>query len=144
MNQSLIFYPVAALALLTLTILLLIPYQRFKATYEKRVKPSDFKYGESANVPPEVSIPNRNVMNLLELPVLFYVACLTLFVTHAVDAVALNLAWAYFALRVGHSFVHLTYNKVVHRLTFFALSSFVLTIIWVKIVLSLSKIPTGG
>lgn len=140
MNQVVIFYPAAALALLTLTVLLLIPYRRFKAASQKRVKPNDFKYGESANVPPEVSIPNRNMMNLLELPMLFYVACLIQFVTHTVDAMALNLAWIYVALRIGHSCVHLTYNKVLHRLSFFALSSFVLTLIWIRIGLSLSKI----
>ncbi len=140
MNQAAIFYPVAALALLTLSVLLLLPYQRFKAVLAKKITPHDFKYGESSRVPPEVSIPNRNMMNLLELPLLFYVACLTLFVTHTVDAPAMNLAWLYFALRVGHSVVHLTYNKVMHRLTFFALSNFVLTVIWVRILLSLSHI----
>ena len=144
MNQAAIFYPVAALALLTLSVLLLIPYQRFKAAFAKKVTPHDFKYGESTNVPPEVSIPNRNMMNLLELPLLFYVACLTLFVTHTVDVVALNLAWVYFALRAGHSFVHLTYNKVMHRLAFFALSSFVLTAIWLRIVLSLHTLSGAG
>ena len=140
MNQAAIFYPVAALALLTLSVLLLIPYQRFKASFAKKVSAHDFKYGESSRVPPKVSIPNRNMMNLLELPLLFYMACLTLFVTHTVDALAMNLAWAYFALRVGHSCVHLTYNNVMHRLIFFALSSFVLTTIWVRILLSLSKL----
>jgi len=52
----------------------------------------DFKLGESARVPGDVSIPNRNMMNLLEVPVLFYVACLTLYVTREADAVALLLA----------------------------------------------------
>lgn len=140
MNQAAIFYPVTALALLTLCVLLLMPYQRFKAVLGKQLTPDDFKYGESSRVPPEVSIPNRNMMNLLELPLLFYVACLTLFVTHTVDAMAMNLAWAYFALRVGHSFVHLSYNKVMHRLVFFALSNFVLALIWLRISLSLSKL----
>lgn len=32
----------------------------------------DFKYGESPDVPPNVSIPNRAMMNLLEMPMLFY------------------------------------------------------------------------
>lgn len=141
MNQALIFYPVAALALLTLAVLGLVPYQRFKASFAGTVSARDFKYGESGRVPPEVSIPNRNLMNLLELPMLFYVACLTMFVTRTVDATALNLAWGYFALRVGHSVVHLTYNKVVHRLTFFALSSGLLIVIWLRILLSLSRLP---
>jgi hypothetical protein len=140
MNQAAILYPVAALALLTLSVLILIPYHRFKASFAKKVSAHDFKYGESSRVPPEVSIPNRHLMNLLELPVLFYIACLTMFVTHRVDALALDLAWVYFALRVGHSFVHLTYNRVTHRLGFFALSSLVLVVIWLRVLLSLSSV----
>lgn len=137
MEQTDILIPMAALALLTQCVLGLIPYQRVKAGRQRRVTVNDFKYGESANVPPDVSIPNRNLMNLLELPVLFYVACLTLFMTQGVDQWALILAWTYFGLRLCHSAVHLTYNKVMHRLAVFALSNFVLTVIWIRILIGL-------
>lgn len=139
MNQVQIFYPMTALALLTLTVLLLIPYKRFTAAFAGKVTARDFKFGESANVPGDVSIPNRNMMNLLELPMLFYVACVTIYVTHGVDEIALDLAWLYVALRVCHSAVHLTYNKVEHRLVFFALSNFALTVMWIRLLLSLGK-----
>ena len=140
MNQAAILNPVIALAMLTFAVLLLIPYQRFKATFFlKQVVVDDFKFGESKNVPPGVSIPNRNYMNLLEIPMLFYVVCLVMFVTQTVTLVALNLAWAYVALRSVHSVVHLTYNKVVHRLTLFALSNFVLVSLWVILALNLNK-----
>lgn len=122
----------AALVALTFVVLLLIPYQRFKAGRSGRVTADDFKYGESQNVPPDVSIPNRNLMNLLEIPMLFYVACLTLYVTKNVDAMSLLLAWSYFAFRVAHSAVHLTYNKVFHRLTVYAASNVILAIIWIR------------
>jgi hypothetical protein len=137
MSQAAIFYPVAALALLTLTVLLLVPYRRFQAVFARQVRGEDFLYGESANVPGAVSIPNRHVMNLLEMPLLFYVACLTLYVTKTVDALALQLAWGYVGLRFAHSAVHLTYNKVLHRFAVFAASNFVLFVIWLRVVLSL-------
>lgn len=108
MSQLLILQPVAVLALFTLLVLLLMPYQRVKAVREKHITPDDFKYGESANVPPCVRIPNRNMMNLLELPLLFYVAAIILFITSKVDTTFVYLAWAYVALRVGHSAIHLT------------------------------------
>ena len=140
MNQAAILYPAIALAALTFVVLSLIPYQRFKATFFlKQVVVDDFKFGESKNVPPGVSIPNRNYMNLLELPMLFYVVCLAMFVTETVAPVAVGLAWAYVALRSVHSLVHLTYNKVMHRLTFFAFSNFVLMVLWVLLALNLSK-----
>lgn len=137
MNQVAILYPAIALAALTFGVLLLIPYQRFKATINKRVVVDDFKFGESQNVPPGVSIPNRNYMNLLEIPMLFYVVCLAMFVTTPVAPLALGLAWGYVVLRLLHSLVHLTYNNVVHRLTFFALSNFVLVTLWVLLALDL-------
>ena len=133
MNQENILYPMAALVILTFAVLMIVPYRRFKAGFAGKVTAHDFKYGESGNVPPAVSIPNRNYMNLLELPLLFYVACITLYVTKGVDAVSVYLAWGYFALRVGHSAIHLTYNKVMHRLTFFALSNLVLIVLWVRL-----------
>jgi hypothetical protein len=139
MNPTQILFPMAGLAALTFAILLLIPYVRFKAARGRLVTADDFKLGESANVPAKVSIPNRNLINLLELPVLFYVACLTLYVTKTVDATSLYLAWLYVALRAAHSFVHLTYNNVFHRLSVYAASNVVLLIMWIRLLLALAK-----
>ena len=132
MNPDAILWPMGALVALTFLVLLLIPYRRFKAAFARRVTAADFRYGESLNVPGDVSIPNRNYMNLLEVPVLFYVACLALYVTHRVDGVAIFLAWSYVAVRAAHSLVHLTYNNVFHRLSLFALSNVVLLILWIR------------
>ena len=135
--MSAIFYPVVALVALTFAVLLLIPYARFRAGYAGRVKVKDFRYGESANVPADVSLPNRNLMNLLETPLLFYVVCIALFVTGTVDSVALWLAWAYVALRAVHSLIHLTYNNVYHRLGAYAASIALLLALWVRFALTL-------
>lgn len=126
-----IFQPVLALVTLTFLVLLRIPYVRIRAALQQRVTVTDFKLGESPRVPGDVSIPNRNYMNLLELPMLFYVLVLALYVTHRVDAVELTLAWVYVALRVAHSCVHLTVNHVIARLVVFALSNVVLSVMWI-------------
>jgi len=130
MPQDAIFMPMGALALLTFLVLILIPLRRFRAGFAGQIVRDDFKYGESAKVPGHVSIPNRNYMNLLEMPVLFYVICLMLHVSGRVDTVFLDLAWVYVGLRVLHSLVHITYNNIIHRLTLFALSNFVVTAMW--------------
>ena len=130
MPQDAIFTPMGALALLTFLVLILIPIRRFRAGFAGRIVPDDFKFGESQNVPGDVSIPNRAYMNLLEMPVLFYVICLMVFVTARVDQMVLYLAWVYVGLRVLHSLIHLTYNNVYHRLTVFALSNFVVIAMW--------------
>jgi hypothetical protein len=130
MPQDAIVMPMGAMALLTFLVLTLIPLRRFRAVFAGHAQPADFKFGESAKVPGHVSIPNRNYMNLLEMPVLFYVICLMLFVSGRVDATFLYLAWGYVALRVLHSLVHITYNNIIHRLTLFAMSNFVVVAMW--------------
>jgi len=132
MPAARILYPMMALAALTFVVLLVIPYARFRAAARDRVTAADFRYGESANVPGDVSLPNRNLMNLLELPLLFYIGCLALYVTDTVDTVAVVLAWAYVALRILHSAIHLTYNNVFHRLSAFAASNLLLVALWVR------------
>ena len=131
MSQELIFAPMGAMALLTFIVLGFIPATRFRAVFAGKVTPDDFKLGESARVPGEVAVTNRNFMNLLELPMLFYVAGLMYYVAGRVDQTALALAWTYVALRAVHSVIHLSYNRVVHRLVAYALSNFVLLAFWV-------------
>ena len=101
------------------------------------MRADDFLYGESANVPGEVRLPNRNYMNLLESPNLFYVACIVFYVTDLVDVQAVAMAWVYVALRIAHSVVHLTYNKVMHRMMAFAASVTVLLAMWIHLLLAL-------
>lgn len=112
-------------------VLLLIPFYRIRAGRRREIRTEDFKYGESATVPGYVSIPNRNYMNLLELPILFYVVCLLFFVTSNTTSHAIQIAWTYVAFRVIHSLVHLGYNNVMHRLAAFALSNFALISLWI-------------
>lgn len=132
MPHELILLPMGALALLTFAVLLFVPIRRFRAAFAGQVGAADFRYGESVRVPGEVSIPNRNYMNLLELPVLFYVVCVLNYVTAStVSTTPLALAWAYVGLRAFHSLVHLTYNNVMQRLAIFAASNVVLAALWI-------------
>lgn len=131
MQNPAALYPVFALAGWTFFVLLLIPIYRVRAGLRGEIRTEDFKYGESASVPGYVSIPNRNYMNLLELPMLFYVVCILFFITGSAPSLVINLAWTYVGLRVIHSLIHLSYNKVIHRLTAFALSNVVLIVLWI-------------
>jgi hypothetical protein len=132
MDPTRIFQPLFALVALTFVVLLRIPYVRIRAARGQRVDVADFRVGESPRVPPDVAMPNRNYMNLLELPLLFYVLLISLYVTRHVDDLQLAFAWGYVALRVCHSLVHLTYNNVLHRLALFALSNVLLSVMWVQ------------
>ena len=128
-----------ALVAWTFAVLALVPLARFRAARQGKVNAGDFRFGESPRVPGAVSLPNRNFMNLLELPILFYVVCITLYVTLSVDRLALTLAWLFFALRVVHSLVHLTYNNVFHRLAAYSASTVVLAGLWLRLIVALAQ-----
>ena len=131
-NNLAILYPMFALAALTATVLFLVPITRVLAGQRGELILDDFKFGESPAVPAQVSIQNRNYMNLLEFPMLAHIACLTAYVASDVTAVMVHTAWTFVALRLVHSAIHLTYNRVVHRALVFGASNFVLVALWVQ------------
>jgi hypothetical protein len=130
LSQTLILYPMLALMGWTFVVLLLMGKRRIAAVQAGRVHAREFALGESAAVPADCAVVNRHYMNLLEIPLLFYAVCLTYHVTRQADLAALVLAWAYVALRLVHSAVHLGSNRLFHRLLAFAASNFVLMALW--------------
>jgi hypothetical protein len=138
-----ILFPLFALAAWTFLVLLKIPFVRIRSVRRREIGPKDFKYGESPSVPPDVSIPNRNYMNLLELPLLFYVVCVVLYVTAGASRLAVYVAWAYVVMSVVHSLIHLSYNHVLHRLAAFTLSNAALVSLWVIAGLHVASSSSG-
>ena len=134
MNQTLILFPMLTLVGWTMIVLGMVGGRRLTS----RLHPKEFRLGESAAVPPQVALPNRNFMNLLEVPVLFYVVSLTFYVTQQATTAALALAWIFVGLRIAHSSVHLSYNNVLHRLGFFATGNFVLIALWIYLLVRLA------
>lgn len=138
-----ILWPVFALAGWTLCMLLLLAFRRVRATVKDKVSPRAYALGESPQVPVPVTLANRNYMNLLELPLLFYVVCLMACVTGSNSAGLVPLAWLYVLLRVLHSLVHVTYNRVMHRFSVFAASNVVLVVLWMQLGRSLYLASAG-
>jgi hypothetical protein len=81
-----------------------------------------------------VSVRNRNLINLLETPTLFYVVGIAVYVTHHVTPDVLILAWIFVAFRLAHSLIHVTSNRILMRLTLYAVSNFVLLGLWLRFV----------
>lgn len=76
-----------------------------------------------------------NYRNLFEMPVLFYLLCAVVLALNKADSFYGVGAWAYVLLRYTHSYIHVTYNKVMHRFAAFASSSAVLAVLWVRLAL---------
>ncbi|WP_374942829.1 MAPEG family protein [Sphingomonas sp.] len=85
-------------------------------------KPAD---GDRA-LPAEAQWKVHNYNHLAEQPTLFYAVCLVLALIGPVHPFNVALAWAYVGLRVAHSLVQATINRVAFRFVLFLLSSLVL------------------
>ena len=80
-----------------------------------------------------------NFRNLFELPVLFYLALVVAALTAQVTAATLGLAWAFVALRIAHSAIHCTYNKVMHRFYAYLIGGMALWVLWGVLALGLLR-----
>lgn len=79
-----------------------------------------------AKLPENISWKADNYNHLHEAPTVFYAVAIVLAIVGAGDVFNTTLAWAYVALRVAHSIVQATINRVMVRFGLFALSSLVL------------------
>lgn len=134
MDKS-ILYPMAGLAALTFGVAVLLVKRRFGAIKAgETANLSYFKTFQGEGEPEYVRVAQRNMINLFETPVLFYVGCLAAAVFGAVDTVTVAAAWVYVAIRLVHTIVHVTTNKVMVRARLFFLSFVPLIVLWVAVV----------
>ena len=139
-----LIYPMAALVFLTFIMLYLLWTLRVKAVRAREISPRYFKLNRGGELPEGITAVTQNYNNLLELPILFYAVCivaiiLDLIIPNQSAEYFIYHAWAFVALRFLHTYIHTTYNHILHRLYVFALSSFVLLSMWVKVVLIVSE-----
>jgi len=121
-----IFFPVFFMVLLTLATICRLGYMRFHAAKRGEVDPAFYKAYRDGQEPEHIAVCARNVANLFETPVLFYVLCLIAFTTGQTGTLILSLAWGYVALRIAHSIVHQTSNKIIQRFKIYVASLAVL------------------
>jgi len=74
-------------------------------------------------LPPEVQWKAHNYNHLLDEPTAFYAIALVLALIGQGDGVNATIAWIYVGLRIAHSLVQVTVNRVPIRFILFALSS---------------------
>jgi hypothetical protein len=77
-------------------------------------------------IPDNIQWKAHNYAHLMEQPTLFYAVVLILAVIGAGSGTNLTLAWVYVGLRIAHSLVQATFNRVVVRFSLFLLSSLAL------------------
>jgi hypothetical protein len=95
---------------------------RAKVVYDPSRPASEFH----AQLPPQVRWKADNYNHLMEQPTVFYAVALALALLEAGSGLNAWLAWSYVALRVVHSLVQATVNRIIPRFMMFMASSLVL------------------
>jgi hypothetical protein len=139
MSGEYIFWPVLVQVILTFAIYGLVSIRRVASVKAGTSSMSDYRVPV---VEPESSATAiRSLSNQFELPVLFYVCCITLFVLGAVSWPVLVLSWAFVIARIVHAFVHVTSNRVKLRRPIFIAGFVIAAAMWIIVLLRL--IPFG-
>jgi hypothetical protein len=130
MNPAAILQPAVALMAWTMVMWLWMYATRIPAMNAAKLDPDALAQDPTRTLddilPAQVQWKAHNYNHLHEAPTLFYAVCLVLAVAGQGNGMSAQVAWAYVGLRVIHSLVQATVNKVVVRFVLFALSSIVL------------------
>lgn len=125
-----ILAPAAVLVVWTLIMLLWLMFTRLPALKAAGIDIGKVVGGRGQDLegvlPANTNWKAHNYAHLVEQPTLFYATIGILAIMGQVSQAAIWLAWAYVALRIAHSVVQATVNKISLRFPLFALSSLAL------------------
>lgn len=136
-----ILLPAAVLIAWTLVMLSWLAVTRVPTMRKLRMHPQKYPRTQDLGgaLPPEVQWKADNYNHLHEQPTLFYAIVLSLALVGAGTGFNLWLAWAYVALRIVHSLIHATINRVMWRFNVFGLASLVLIALALRLLWALLR-----
>lgn len=130
MNTPEILQPVVVLAAWTMVMWAWLYATRIPAMNRLGIDPDSLTRDPDASLekvlPPEVRWKADNYNHLHEAPTVFYAIALLLAMVGQGDGFNATLAWGYVGLRIVHSLVQATVNKVMLRWALFMVSTLVL------------------
>jgi hypothetical protein len=138
MSEAGLVYPMLAMVVLTVIVLVILFRSRVRMVREGVVRVSYFGTFQGPPEPEYAAKPARHFANLFEAPVLFYVACLAALATGVKGWLVLALAWGYVAMRYTHAFIHLGSNRVRYRLRAYFVGWLLLLALWIHVAVSVA------
>jgi hypothetical protein len=125
-----ILKPVVVLAIWTMVMWLWMYATRIPAMLKAKVDPDRLVNDPDVTLdkvlPPHVQWKAHNYNHLHEAPTVFYAIAIVLAIAGQGDGLNAALGWAYVGVRIVHSLVQATVNKVMARFAIFVLSSLIL------------------
>ena len=133
MKLNLVLYPVIAMVLLTFLVT-----AHFYFVQKRAIKKWDVKYGffktYEGNSPDYLQAARDHYKNIFQLPILFYVWTIFVFIMGKVDTLDLTLAWLFVGSRYVHSGIRIIdHTRLLYRSSVFIIGWFVLLVAWGKL-----------
>ena len=130
LNDS-VLLPVLALIVWSLIVWAWMYALRIPAMQKAGIRPDDARHPGSLDaLPASARQVADNYNHLMEQPTIFYALAFFVVLAGHDGGLAVTLAWAYVGLRVVHSLIQNTVNRVMLRFLVFSISTLVL-IAWV-------------
>lgn len=130
METNEILGPVATLALWSMVMWVWMYATRLPAMRRAKIDTAKLVGGTGQNLenvlPPDVQWKAHNYNHLMEQPTIFYAIAISLAIGGMGGGLNAQLAWAYVVLRILHSLIQVTVNRVLWRFCVFALASLAL------------------
>ena len=123
--------PVLALILWSLIIWCVMYARRIPAMNKAKIAPDTAKSPDGdwkGKLPDKVQAAAHNYNHLMEQPTIFYALMFYVVLSGSETALMGYLAWGYVILRVLHSLVQITSNKVMVRFSLFTVSTILLIV----------------
>ena len=136
-----ILKPVVALAAWTMVMWLWMYATRIPAMSKAKIETAELVGGQTGSLdgvlPDNVQWIAHNYNHLHEAPTVFYAVALVLAMTSHGDGLNAQIAWGYVGLRVLHSIVQASINRIIIRFSLFALSSLALIALVIHAVIAI-------
>lgn len=134
-----IIYPMFTLVIFTFCVGLCVGASRVFSVRKGQLAPEYLKLISGHNPPDYVVQLARNLSNLLEVPLLFYIVAVLIIALKISSPTLVAFAWSFVVLRIVHTLIHVTYNKPAHRFLAYLFSSIVVVVMWVEVVLIINQ-----
>lgn len=131
-----ILYPVMAMLLLNFVVAVILLRRRIKAVQEG-LNPAYFRFNRGVKLPNHLLTAEQHYQNMHEMPMVFFVMIVVVYLAVEVNLFLLILAWAYVIFRVIHTFIHLGGNNILWRRNAFVASFLVLSLMWLGLLVEM-------
>ena len=134
MSFNPILLPLLAMVFLTFAVWVYLYALRIPEIKRLGIDPDDLQDRAESHQLLRVSAgASNNLKNLFEVPILFYLAVMITMLLMIQDDLLVLLAWGFVILRVVHSAIHCSYNRVMHRFIAYLISCLFLMFMWIRL-----------